>query len=130
MGEEPASSAKMDSPTSCWPAVRVNGSRSSKVSRMPPGRRGLGVAFWLASSLRRVAMASWMPKASSKRSRSTPILAWSTELGSWTAVSAGSKGSTPARSTIQSGSVSPRRVGSTISMDSAITQVGSFEEAG
>ena len=114
IGEEPASSSKMVSPMLTWPLVSSKGSRASKASSSPPTRRGRGVASRAAFSRRRRTMASWMPNASSNFSRRMPSSACARSVGSWTAVSACSNGSTPASRTTHSGRVSPAMAGSAI----------------
>src|SRR6202140_1620969 len=59
----------MVSPTATWPAVKVNGSRASNSSAMPPGTCGRGMAGRAAAAIRRWASAACSMNASSHLSR-------------------------------------------------------------
>ncbi len=66
-GVDQQRSAKISALTSCWPAVRVNGSRESNSSSSPPSRPSRAAAPRARISARRRANTSWVIKASSNR---------------------------------------------------------------
>ena len=114
----------MVSPTATWPAVRVNGSRVSNSSAMPPTTCGRGMAGMAAAASRRCASAACSVNASSHLSR---FLARSRSAGSsgrWMARIASARPSSPYRSLSSAGSGSSpaSSVSSTVLTDLAIAQ--------
>jgi hypothetical protein len=119
-------------PTATWPAVRVNGSRASKSSAMPPSMCGRGMAGRAAAAIRRWASAACSMNASSHLSRCTARF-WSAQSsGRWMARMASACPYSPYRSITSAGSGSgpASRLSRTVLTDRAISQELAFAVAG
>ncbi len=92
IGWTPDRSWATSSPISCWPLVSVNGSLSSKASRISPGRLGHAGAGRAPADCLRCARASWTAIASSHLSRCCASVIIAQLSGRWMARRAASSG--------------------------------------